>query len=49
MSTARAALGGAGTTSAGAVFGGATPPGADTTATEEFTGGGPATFTVGTD
>ena len=45
MSLARRQLGGAGTTSAGLVFGGNTPP--FTTATEEFTGGGPATFTVG--
>ena len=47
MTTARTQLAGAGTTTAGLAFGGTTPP--STAATEEFSGGGPATLTVGTD
>ena len=48
MSVARRILGGCGTTAAGLVFAGLDSSNI-TTATEEFTGGGPATFTVGTD
>ena len=47
MSTARTHLAGFGTQTAGLAAGGYTGSGVNTT--EEFTGGGPATFTVGTD
>jgi hypothetical protein len=50
MSVARRSLGSCGLQTAALAFGGDTPPGDNyVTSTEEFTGGGPATLTVGTD
>jgi hypothetical protein len=52
LNTARKQVAGAGTTTVGLAFGGTTantPSGERAVVTEEFSGGGPATLTVGTD